>query len=90
MKNRLILIVFFIFVFNKFAYSNEMDCNKFKKFSANYMMCKTNLIKNKTISAGKNIIEDTKNYQKKEWSEEKKKLNRVKDKINETKEKVLN
>ena len=54
------------------------------------MKCKANSMKNKTISAGKNLIEDTKDYQKKEWSDEKKKLNKVKDKINETKEKVLN
>ena len=54
MKNRLILIVFFVFVFNKFAYSNEIDCNEFKKFSVNYMKCKANSMKNKTISAGKN------------------------------------
>ena len=35
----------------------------------------------KTISAGLNIIKDTKDYQNKEWSEEKKKINKTKDKI---------
>ena len=59
MKYGLILIVFFVFVFNQFAYSNEIDCNEFKKFSVNYMKCKANLMKNKTFSAGKNLIEDT-------------------------------
>ena len=65
MKNRLILIVFFVFVFNKFAYSNVIDCNEFKKFSVNYMKCKANSMKNKTISAGKNLIEDKTDNQKK-------------------------
>ena len=46
--------------------------------------------KDKTISAGQNIIKDTKDYQNKEWSEEKEKINKAKDKINKTKEKVLN
>ena len=55
-----------------------------------YLKCKGNLIKDKTISTGKNIIEDTKKYQSEEWSEEKKKIEKAKDKINKTKEKVLN
>ena len=40
-----------------------------------------NLVKNKSISMGKNLVEDTKNYQKKEWSKEKDKLNKVKKKV---------
>ena len=101
MINRFIIILFMIFGINNSVYSNEKNCDDLKKFSVNYVKCKANLVKektistgknvkNKTISAGKNLIEDTKNYQKKEWSDEKKKLNKVKDKINETKEKVLN
>ena len=81
MKSRLILIVFFVFVFIKFAYSNEIDCNEFKKFSVNYMKCKASLIKDKTVSAGKNFIDETKNYQNKEWSDEKNKLNDLKEKV---------
>ena len=54
-----------------------------KKFSVNYMKCKANLIKNKTVSAGKNFIDDTKNYQNKEWSNEKTKLNNLKEKVTE-------
>ena len=73
---------------NSFANSN--NCEEFKKFSIEYFKCKGNIIKDKTISAGENIIKDTKEYQNKEWSEQKKKLDKVKDKINETKEKVLN
>ena len=63
---------------------------EFNKFSVEFLKCKGNLIKDKTISTGKNIIEDTKKYQSEEWSEEKKKIEKAKDKINKTKEKVLN
>ena len=45
------------------------------------MTCKANSIKNKTLSAGKNFVNDTKNFQEKEWSEEKNKLNDLKEKI---------
>ena len=44
-------------------------------------MCKSSSIKNKTISVGKNIVKDTKNYQKKEWSAEKEKLDKIKKKV---------
>ena len=47
------------------------------------MKCKANIIKNKTISGGKNFIDDTKNFQKKEWSDEKSKLNNLKEKVTE-------
>ena len=43
--------------------------------------CKGNMIKDKTISTGQNIIKDTKDYQNKEWSEEKKKWIKVKEKV---------
>ena len=85
--------IFFIFIFflnlssNSFA-DNE-NCKEFKKFSVEYFKCKGNLIKDKTISAGQNIIKDTKDYQNKEWTEEKNKMNKLKDKINKTKEKIL-
>ena len=45
------------------------------------MSCKANLVKNKTVSVGKNFVEDTKSYQKKEWSKEKEKLKNLKEKI---------
>ena len=48
------------------------------------------LVKDKTISAGQNIIKDTKNYQNKEWSEEKEKMNKIKNEVNKAKKKVLN
>mgnify|MGYP001180142366 CR=1 FL=1 len=80
-------IIFFIFmiftVINSNGFANSKDCKEFKKFSVEYFKCKGKLIKDKTISSGKNIIKDTKDYQKDEWLEEK-------DKINKTKEKILN
>ena len=75
------LIIFFILGFSKFVQSNEITCHEFKKFSANYIKCKASLLKDKTISAGKDFVEDTKEYQKKEWSEEKKKLIKLKKKF---------
>ena len=50
------------------------------------MKCKSNLIKNKTITAGENFVKGTKDYQKKEWSEEKSKVDDVKKKIAENSE----
>ena len=72
-----------MFYLNSYSFSDELNCNEFKKFSVNYMKCKANLIKNKTVSVGKNFIDDTKNYQNKEWSNEKTKLNNLKEKVTE-------
>ena len=72
-----------MFYLNSYSLSDELNCNEFKKFSVSYMKCKANLIKNKTVSAGKNFIDDTKNYQNKEWSDEKSKLNNLKEKVTE-------
>ena len=67
-------------------------CSKLKqlnfKFLANYFRLWQ--VKDKTISAGQNIIKDTKDYQDEEWSEEKKKIEKTKKKINDAKNKVLN
>ena len=81
MKTKILIIIFIILNFYSYSFSNEVNCNEFKKFSVNYMKCKANLIKNKTISVGKNFVEDTKEYQKKEWSKEKDKLNDIKEKV---------
>ena len=81
MKNKIFLIIFFSIILNNFSYSNETNCNEFKKFSINFMKCKSNKIKNKSISFGKNLIEDTKDYQKKEWNEEKEKVEKIKKKV---------
>tara|TARA_B100000287_G_scaffold417741_1_gene453846 strand:- start:309 stop:581 length:273 start_codon:yes stop_codon:yes gene_type:complete len=87
-------IIFFISIFllntNSISFANNNDCKEFKKFSVEYFKCKGNIIKDKTISAGQNIIKDTKDYQNKEWSEEMKQIEKAKDKINKTKDKILN
>ena len=83
MKKIIFIIITFLFYLNSYSLSNELNCNEFKKFSVSYMKCKANLIKNKTVSAGKNFIDDTKNYQNKEWSDEKNKLNNLKEKLTE-------
>ena len=84
-------ILSLIFLQNHIS-ANENNCKEFKKFSVEYMKCKTVLlkektiktgenIKNKTISTSKNIIKDTKDYQSKEWSEQKEKIKNVKEKV---------
>ena len=83
MKKIIFIIITFLFYLNSYSLSDEINCNDFKKFSVSYMKCKANLIKNKTVSAGKNFIDDTKNYQNKEWSDEKNKLNNLKEKLTE-------
>jgi len=81
MKTKLALTSLLILIFNNFALSNEINCKEIKKFSTKYFKCKGNLLKNKTIYAGQNIIQSTKDYQKKEWSDEKKKIDNMKKKV---------
>ena len=70
---KIILITFiFILSINKNVYSKE-NCTDLKKFSVDYMKCKASSAKNKAVSAGKNFIKDTKEFQNKEWSDEKEK-----------------
>ena len=83
MKKIVFIIITLLFYLNSYSFSDELNCNEFKKFSVSYMKCKANLIRNKTVSAGKNFIDDTKNYQNKEWSDEKNKLNNLKEKLTE-------
>jgi len=64
---------------NSNTFADKTNCKEFKKFSVEYLKCK-----------GKNIIIDTKNYQKKEWSEEKDKMLKKKDKVKKLKKKILN
>jgi len=90
MKKIIFLIFLIMIINNSISFANDKNCKEFKKFSVEYFKCKGNIIKDKTISTGKNIIKDTKDYQNKEWSEEKEKMNSAKDKINKAKEKVLN
>ena len=90
MKKIIIFIYLISTIIESNGFANSKNCKEFKKFSVEYFKCKGNLVKDKTISAGQNIIKDTKNYQNKEWSEEKEKMEKAKDKINKAKEKVLN
>ena len=71
MKNIIFIAILFCLNFNTYSFSNEVDCAEFKKFSVDYMKCKANLIKNKAVSKSKNFVDDTKSFQKKEWSKEK-------------------
>ena len=84
------LIFYVLLTLHTNCYADNSNCKNFKKFSVEYFKCKGNLVKDKTISAGQNIIKDTKDYQDEEWSEEKKKIEKTKKKINNTKNKVLN
>ena len=84
------LIFYVLLTLQTNSYANNSNCKNFKKFSVEYFKCKGNLVKDKTISAGQNIIKDTKDYQNEEWSEEKKKIEKTKKKINDAKNKVLN
>jgi len=81
MKKKSFFTFVFLLLFYSISNSTELDCNNFKKFSLNYMKCKSSLLKNKTFDAGENFIKDTKNFQKKEWSEEKSKVKDVKKKV---------
>ena len=90
MKKVIFLTILIILNINSYSLANNNNCKEFKKFSVEYFKCKGNIVKDKTISAGQNIIKDTKVYKNKEWSEGKKKINNTKEKINKTKKKVLN
>ena len=81
MIKKIIIINFFTLLLNNFALSNETSCDNFKKLSVDYVKCKASLVKDKTISVGKNFVEETKDYQKKEWSDEKKKVDKIKKKV---------
>ena len=78
-------VIFFLFLIliniNSSSIANIKDCKKFKKFSVEFFKCKGNIVKDKTISAGQNIIKDTKEFQNKEWSEEKDKIKKAKEKV---------
>ena len=73
MKKIIFLTTLFFLNMNFYSFASNNDCKEFKKFSVDFFKCKGIIIKEKTVNAGQNIIKDTKNYQKKEWSEEKKK-----------------
>ena len=90
MKKIIFLVIIFFSSTTSISFANNNDCKEFKKFSVEYFKCKGNIIKDKTISTGQNIIKDTKDYQNKEWSKEKGKIDKIKKEINKAKDKVLN
>ena len=90
MKRKFFFVFLVLTLIHSNSFAEKNNCKEFNKFSVEYFKCKGNIIKDKTISAGQNIIKDTKDYQNKEWSDEKKKIEKAKDKIKKTKEKVLN
>ena len=75
------LIFYVLVTLHTNSYADISNCKNFKKFSVEYFKCKGNLVKDKTISAGQNIIKETKDFQNKEWSEERKKMEKAKEKI---------
>ena len=90
MKKIFFVTTLFYLFFCSNTFANNSDCKELNKFSIEYFKCKGNIVKDKTITTGKNIIKDTKDYQNNEWSKEKEKMNKLKEKINKTKDKVLN
>ena len=75
MKIKLFIALIFLFNLHLNVDASENKCLDFKKFSANYIKCKANQIKDGTV----NIINDTKDYQKQECSKEKGKLDKIKE-----------
>ena len=86
---KVIFLILFILIPNNFAISNENDCNNFKKYSAEYFNCKTEIIKKKAIAIGKDFVDDTKEFQKKNYEDSKKQIENTKEKIEKTGEKIL-
>jgi hypothetical protein len=70
MKKVIFSSLILILSFNTQGFSQESNCNKIKKFSPKYLACKAKSITGKTLSKGKNFINETKEYQKKAWSKE--------------------
>ena len=61
---KILIFIYFMQTLALNSYAAELnDCSKYSKFNPKYLACKTS-----------NVIKDTANYQKKEWSEEKDKL----------------
>ncbi len=86
-----IVILFFILFFNfkNFVYSSETDCNNLSKISPEYIKCKASLLKQKSLSSGKNIIDKTKKYQKDQLNKSKKTIDKGKKNIQKGKDKII-
>ena len=72
MIQKIFLFLILVIGFNNLASSEDLKCDQIKKFSTKYMKCKAYSLKNKSVSVGENFVKDTKEFQKKTWSEEKK------------------
>ena len=70
MKFFLISLIFLLFNITSISSSELEDCSIYSKLSSKFYKCKSN-----------NFVKETKNYQKKEWSEEKNKINKIKEKV---------
>ena len=79
MINKIYILIFLLTLSN--AHAEEVSCNNFKKSTIDYLKCKSNDLKKKTISSTTKMINETKTYQDKEWKKEKKKINKVKKKL---------
>ena len=86
---KILIVTLFIFLNTNFANTSENNCDEFKKYSSDYFICKIEILKQKTFLTGKNMISETKEYQKKQWSEGKKQIENTKKNIEKTKDKVL-
>ena len=78
MKKILILLFFFNLYFINLNSSESTECKEFSKLSAKYYKC----VKNK-------FVQNTKDYQKKEWEKEKKEWIKEKEKLRSIKDKIL-
>ena len=53
MKKVFIYTIILFFTFTLKVLSDDKQCNDFKKYSVDYMKCKTNQLKIKTLETGK-------------------------------------
>ncbi len=86
---KIIFLVLLSLTFNHYAISSETSCDQFKKYTSEYFNCKTEIIKNKAISLGKDFVKDTKEYQKKNFEDGKNQIEITKEKIEKKKDEIL-
>ena len=68
MKKIIFICLFVTLAINTHGIAKENACSEYKKFSPKLIACKAKLLTGKTLSKGKNFINETKEYQKKAWS----------------------
>ncbi len=87
---KFIFLISLIIIQNNYSFSDETNCDDFKKYSSEYFNCKAKMIKHKAALIGKEIIKDTKDYQKKNIEDGKKQIGNTKKQIENKKDEVLN